>query len=161
MPYGVRTKRKGRGPERLLGVKTRVRSRTPSRMGIRTSIESKSAAATWAAPRAGPRSAARSRRWFRRIGSLLPPDPGRGQWIAGIPGMPDPPLAVLADHPGEPGGGVPPVGLHGPLGRRRASAGDGADDHPVLPHRGRELVHQRADVEPGVALHLRFDGVVQ
>ena len=40
-------------------------------------------------------------------------------------------------------------------------AGDGADDRLMLPDRGGQLIDQGADIEPGIALDLGLDGVVQ
>src|ERR1041385_5993920 len=170
MPYGVRVKMKGRLVVIPFGVKIQVWSLTPSRIGIIASVESNAepgAAAGACAGAARPAAEKRTRRrpvrrrTDRVIGRLslsLARDVVLGD---GLPGVPDAALAVLRDDPGEPGGGVPPVGLHRVLGRRRVAPGDGPHDHSVLPDRGPHLVGEGAHVEPGVALPLGLAGLVE
>src|SRR5260370_41865535 len=56
---------------------------------------------------------------------------------------------------------VTPIGFHGTLGSADGTPLDLPDDGIVLGHRWRDLVIQRADVHPDVALGLRFDRLVE
>src|ERR1051325_1628642 len=114
MPYGVRVRMRGSGVESPFGVKIRVCRRTPSRIGIIAAVESRAGAAGACAVAAGTAGAAtKSRRprrppWNGFMGRLSlsrPPGVLVGDRLQGVP---DAPLAVLLDDPGQPGRGVPP-----------------------------------------------------
>src|SRR5204863_77835 len=67
----------------------------------------------------------------------------------------------VRNHASEPVGGIAPVGLNRALRRIRVSRFDGADNDVVLGNRGRDLIHQRVDVDAHVALGLRLDAVMK
>src|SRR6266480_1513462 len=67
----------------------------------------------------------------------------------------------VGNHASEPVGGIAPVGLHGALRRIRVSRFDRPDNDVVLGNRGRDLIHQRVDVDAHVALGLRLDAVME
>ena len=78
-----------------------------------------------------------------------------------LPPVPDAALAVLGDDARQALRGVVPIRLDRALRRGSVALRDGANDDVVLLHRRRQLVEQRAHVEPDVTLRLRLDGAVQ
>src|ERR1051325_11654100 len=77
------------------------------------------------------------------------------------PTLPAAPFPQRHDHPAEPAGRVAPVALPRPPRPLRAPRLDLLHDLLVLLDRARDLVYQRAGVQPHVALRLRLDRVVQ
>src|SRR6188474_2379594 len=115
-------------------MKILVWRRIPSRIGISASVESKRTAGSrgggatdWAPAGSAPRAAVSTRTQEFLIARLSLPDLGGGKRAAGVPRVPDSPLAVLGNHPGEPAGRIAPVGFHRALGGGRIAPGDGAD----------------------------------